>query len=327
MKISIIVAHYKEPWSVVEPLFNSIKEQLGIDFNEVEVILVHDGTEKIQYLEKYHSEFPFKITQEVIEHKGVSAVRNRGLDLATGEYVMFCDCDDRFIHHFALHTFVCSFGKAEIIKTPFLEDQVVNGEFKIIRHDNDVSFVHGKMYRRQFLVDNNIRFDESLTIHEDGYFNVVAQTVAQNNIHEMSPSLYLWKWNDNSVVRQGHNNLFLYKTYDHLMKCRRRILEELWERGYVNEYFQALAKTVLDAYYDFQKPDALQPENKELIEKAEKEFANLYKDIRDDYNDIGINDIAQMMFLCRTIAFQNNMRVEQETVSQFLTRIVKKYLT
>lgn len=325
IRLTIVVPHYKEPWKTVEPLFDSLKEQLGFDLKELEVIVVHDGTEKWGYVEKYPMEFPFKITQIEMEHGGVSKARNLGLENSNGEYVMFCDCDDRFISAYGLYMFSKSFGQVDIIKTPFLEDQVIDGELKLIRHDKDITFVHGKAYRRQFLLDNDIKFDCELTIHEDGFFNVIAHTVAKESIHEMQPAVYLWKYNENSVVRKD-KDLYLYKTYDHLMKERIAICKELWKREFVPEYFQSVAKSVIDAYYDFQKPDALDPKNKEIIKFAEKEFSKLYKEFREDYNEIGVNDIAQMMLICRAIAFQNGMRVEQETLSQFVTRIVKEYL-
>ena len=196
----------------------------------------------------------------------------------------------------------------------------------IISHDQDLTFIHGKVYRREFLLENNIFFDEDMTIHEDGYFNVIANILAKGKIHETSPALYLWKYNENSVVRKDRD-LYIYKTYGNLMDCRIAICESLWEREYVTEYFQAVTKTVIDSYFDFQKHDALKPENKELIASAEKEFARFYEKFREDYNQVGVNDIALMMHACRVTAFMNGLKVEQETISEFLTRIVKTYLT
>lgn len=154
-KISLVVTHYKEPWEVVKPLFDSVKDQYGVDFeNELEVILVNDSDELLDI-----PEYPFTVTVVSEGHHGVSAARNIGLDKATGDYVMFCDCDDRFISPFALHLYKQQIGKYEIIKSPFIEDQMIDGQLKLIRHEKDISFVHGKLYRKQFLIDNKIRFD------------------------------------------------------------------------------------------------------------------------------------------------------------------------
>lgn len=325
-KISLVVTHYKEPWEVVEPLFKSLEDQLGIDLDEeLEIIFVNDSPEDA-FLD-YTFDFT-KLNVKVINegHKGISGARNRGLDKATGDYVMFCDCDDRFISPFAMHLYKQQMGKFDIIKTPFIEDQVIDGKLRIFRHEKDISFVHGKLYRRQFLIDNDLRFNEELTIHEDSYFNVLAGILAEGSQYEMSLAVYLWKYNAESVVRKDRD-LFIYKTYDNLMDCRIAICRELKRRELIEHYFPSVIKTVVESYYDFQKPDALKPENKELIETAEKAFAKFYKEFREDYNESNINDVAQMMFLCRSTAYKNNMRVEQETINQFLTRIVKQYLT
>lgn len=330
MKLSIIITHYKEPWEICRPLFDSIEMQLGVDFeNDIELIIVNDSMDDNDHLNGDKLEnYPFKNVKFVYTgHVGVSEARNAGLSIAEGEYVMFCDIDDRFISAYALHTMMKQFPtKYYIIKTPFVEDQVIDGELKLIRHEGDVSFVHGKMFRKEFLDENNIRFKKELTIHEDGYFNVIANILAKGKIHETSPALYLWKYNENSVVRKDRD-LYIYKTYGNLMDCRIAICESLWEREYVTEYFQAVTKTVIDSYFDFQKHDALKPENKELIASAEKEFARFYEKFREDYNQVGVNDIALMMHACRVTAFMNGLKVEQETISEFLTRIVKTYLT
>lgn len=323
MKVSMIVTHFNEEWEICKPLFDSLAMQLGIDFNDLEVVLVEDGGNELN-TELF--DYPFVIKTYNEGHKGVSASRNIGLDHATGEYVMFCDCDDRFISAYAIHLFVkaAKTGHFDLIKSPFVEDQVIDGDLKLIRHDGDITFIHGKMYKRQFLIDNAIRFNEELTIHEDGFFNVIGNMLAAGNIHEMQPAVYLWKYRDDSIVR-ADRDCYVYKTYDHLMKCRRAICLELKKREYFAEYFQAVSKTICDSYYDFQRHDALKPENKELIKKAEKCFAEYYAEFKDDYKNVNINDIAQMLYLCRVNAYANGMKVEQETLSQFLTRIVKEY--
>jgi len=326
MKLSFVVTHYKEPWEVCKPWFDSLKEQLGVDFNDVEVLLVEDGGIPInpEDLEGY----PYLIKTFNFGHEGVSACRNVGLDKATGDYIMFCDCDDRFIHTYALHLYLKAMKQAmfDIIRTPFLEDQVIDGELKLIRHDQDITFIHGKMYRLDFLKDNNLRFNEKLYIHEDSYFNVLGNMLADGNIHEMSPAVYLWKYRDDSIVRKDRD-AYVFKTYKNLMDCRRAICKELENRERYAEFYQAISKTFIDSYYDFQRPDCLKEENKEIITEAEKAFAEFFKEFRSEYVNVNIKDTAQMMYLCRVNAYANGMLVERETLQEFFNRIVKTYLS
>lgn len=48
-------------------------------------------------------------------------------------------------------------------------------EIVYINHDTDSTFVHGKVHKRQYLIDNKIRWNDSLTIHEDSFFNCLCQ--------------------------------------------------------------------------------------------------------------------------------------------------------
>ena len=324
MKLSFVVTHYNEPWDVCEPWFNSVKDQLGVDFNDIEVLFVEDGGDAID--EDLFIGYPFTVKTFNYGHKGVSASRNIGLDNATGDYVMFCDCDDRFISTYALHLYLkaMKLGKFDVVKSPFLEDQIIDGELKLIRHDNDITFIHGKFYRREFLIENLVRFDEELTIHEDSYFNVIANMLAEERVHEMSPAVYLWKYRDESIVRKDRN-CYIYKTYDHLIKVRRAITRNLEQRERYAEMYQAISKTIMDSYYDFQRPDALKDENRELIKKAEEAFAEYYREFKDEYKNVNIKDKAQMSYLCRINAYQNGMLIENETLKQFLTRICNTY--
>ena len=325
MKLSLVVTHYNEPWDIVKPLFDSLKVQLGVDFNNVEVILVEDGDE---VLNPEVFEYPYEIKIYNEGHNGVSAARNIGLDHCTGDYVMFCDCDDRFVSAYALHLYIkaTKSGLFDIIKSPFLEDQIIDGELKLIRHDNDITFIHGKFYRTEFLRDNELRFNEELSIHEDSFFNVLANMLAEGNIHEMSPAVYLWKYRDESIVRKDRD-LYVFKTYDHLMKVRRAICRELERRERYPEFYQAISKTFIDSYYDFQRPECYKEENKELITRAEKSFSEFFKEFKEEYRNVNINDVAQMMYICRMNAYANGMRVEHETLKEFFGRITKTYLS
>lgn len=326
MKLSFVITHYKEDWEVCKPLFDSLEDQLGIDFDNIEVMVIEDGGEPLN--EEHFVGYPYNVKTFNFGHNGVSASRNIGLDHATGDYIMFCDCDDRFISAYALHLYLKAIktGMFDIVKSPFLEDQIIDGELKLIRHDQDITFIHGKMYRVDFLKDNELKFNDKLTIHEDSYFNVLANMCAEGNIHEMSPAVYLWKYRDESIVR-ADRDAYVFKTYDHLMKCRRAICRELERRERYAEFYQAVSKTFMDSYYDFQRPDCFKPENKEIIEKAERAFAKFYKEFRDEFKNVNVNDVAQMMYICRINAFANGMKIERETLQEFFNRIVKTYLS
>ena len=105
MKLQILVPHYHETAEEMRPLLDSIALQQNVDFDEIGVIICHDGEEipDLDIAEAWDTAdvsalppYPFEIRQIRQEHKGVSAARNACLDAATAEYVMFCDADDMF---------------------------------------------------------------------------------------------------------------------------------------------------------------------------------------------------------------------------------------
>lgn len=93
-KISIIVPIY----NVEKYLNRCIDSILAQTFTDFELILVDDGS--TDNCIKICNEYAEKDNRIVVIHKensGLSAARNTGLDIATGEYIGFIDSDD-YIH-------------------------------------------------------------------------------------------------------------------------------------------------------------------------------------------------------------------------------------
>lgn len=278
-QLTVVVTHYKEPMTVYKPLFDTIQLQTAVDMTEVEVIVVQDGNEggvPLSFLEQ----FTYETKLILMPKGGVSKARNKGLDEAKGEYVMFCDCDDKFYSLFGLWMmFRAMESKPDLISSSFTEENLSDGEYHLIRKDKDITFVHGKAYRRQWLIDEGLRFKDELTIHEDGYFNALCNAVAKTKQYIDQP-FYLWCWNVNSVVRKDRGN-FLLKTYTNLLDAREAYLDEIKRRGYEDEYKIGTVKCWLDIYYDFNTKVFIgaEVEPKKTAMLRIRKFWNKYKDV------------------------------------------------
>lgn len=91
VKFSIVVPIYNVE-KYIGQLVESLQKQT---LNEIEIILVDDGSpdKSGDICDKYASEDKrIKVIHK--KNGGVSAARNDGLDVAQGEYIMFCDSDD-----------------------------------------------------------------------------------------------------------------------------------------------------------------------------------------------------------------------------------------
>lgn len=284
--------------------------------------MVNDGDEDVLDASCFQG-FPFPIAYVTKPHGGVSDTRNVGLLKSTADYVMFCDSDDGFLSNLAMYLIFSAMAEEpDYIVSTFIEEIVNDGNAAIVRHDNDYSFMHGKVYRRQFLLDHELFFDYAMTIHEDGYFNTLVYAVTQREgkLKKIESPFYLWRWNPNSTVRRDSGD-FVLKTYRQLMQVRLGIADELVRRGYDKELKISVCMTVLNSYYDFQKPSYIEPKNKNLRENAERAFKDFWKKYKKVFYDCTNYEIAEMAVSARANATKNGMLFEQQDLKSFLKHI------
>ena len=322
-KLTIVVTHYKEPWETCKFLFDSIEIQHGVDFNDFRVLVVNDGDEK-PLDEAHFANYKYEIEQVIRPHLGLSETRNYGIDYGDSDYLMFCDCDDGFLSNYGLHLVLGAIEEGfDFLYSSFIEEQPLpSGGWKIFRRDKDVVFVHGKVYRREFLRENNIRFNPQLYLNEDSLFNKIAYHSA-DKVKNIETPFYLWSWNGASTVRKDRED-FVLKTYDQVMLMRRLACVELKERGFIDEYFETVVRTVMDVYYDFQKPEFVKKDNAKLAKKAEKEFRRFWNEFADSFWECDSDRISRVMQASRLLAYNNGMRMERIDLKSWLNHIRKE---
>lgn len=104
-KVSIIVPVYK----VEQYLERCIDSLLGQSHKNVEVILVEDGSPDNSGV--ICDDYAKKDNRVVVIHQpnqGVSAARNHGLDIMTGDWVCFCDGDDWYAEDYVAQMLSCA---------------------------------------------------------------------------------------------------------------------------------------------------------------------------------------------------------------------------
>ena len=323
--LDIIITHYKEPGVLGRNLFDSIEMQRDFRFDDLGVILVNDG-EDYELDEEYFGGYHYRIHQMSIPHGGVSKARNAGLDASTADWVMFCDFDDMFTSVFSLHLIFAAIAedKGNLIRATFTEETMDNdGNIHLVSHNDDAVFVHGKVMRREWLKEQGIRFHEKLSIHEDGFFNVLVYTLARETEQKIQTPIYLWAWNGQSVVRKDNSKDYILDTYSHLMRQRMALTEEFIRRERPDDAVRTVAKTVMDSYYDFQKHEWRTQKNKSRMERAERWFCAYLKRYAGIYAKADLILISDVASIARVrVTRERAMLMESETLKDWLNHIM-----
>ncbi len=162
-KISVIMPVY----NVEEFLEEAIESVLNQSFQELELILVNDGStdNSSTICEKYVEEDK-RIKYIEQKNSGVSIARNKGLSLAEGEYIFFMDSDDTIDSDF-LKTSYETAKKED-------SDIVVIGEYYCKRRIPNPAALPtcAQLLRHEFLKQYpDIRFPENIQPCEDGLFS------------------------------------------------------------------------------------------------------------------------------------------------------------
>lgn len=318
MKLQILVPHYKESFEVIKPLLDSIAIQQQVDFSEVGVIIAYDGDEATELPDC--NEYPFEVEHIYGRHKGVSATRNLALDYATADYVMFCDADDMFCHVCGLYII---FNEIEIgfdtLVSQFIEQtKTPDGKMVFINHDMDSTFVHGKVHRRKYLINNNIRFNDNLTIHEDSYFNILAQNLTDQAKY-CPTAFYLWKWRDDSVCR--HDKDYILKTYNNMLDSNDALVDQFIDRNKEDKAKFYIGFMIFDAYYTMNKKEWIDKTNKSYRNAVEKRFAKYYVKHKDRWNKISEQEKMMISNGVRSRSVNEGMPMESITIDAWLKHI------
>ena len=201
--VSVVVPVYNAA-RTLEKCVDSLTSQI---FDDVEILLINNGsTDNSLDVCKEIAEKDSRIKVIDISEKGVSAARNRGIEFATGEFVTFVDADDwidpdvcklfadlNAKHNYDLFCYSAQYHKKGKITTTHLfgkdiellsqnqkeelQIKVFAPQAPIFDYKTNTRFAGsawGKFYKREILLNNNLRFATETIISEDVLFNTLS---------------------------------------------------------------------------------------------------------------------------------------------------------
>ena len=248
MKLDLMITHWTEPWEVGEKAFKMLSVQRGVDWREIRVTLVHDGTKA--FPQEYFAGCPFEVHQVELSHRGIAAVRNWCIDHGDAEWIKWCDFDDTFAHVYAVKNMMDVLrdsGRFDMIWFDLLWEYKDGRVF--LRTDRNPVFIHDKAFRRSFLTGKGIRFKEDLVWCEDSAFlSIVEMEIDHQRIGKIkcdSP-IYLYICRDGSLCNRQE---IKFQNLQSFFARHCYVADEFLKRGLMDQYFTMCVRIMADSYY------------------------------------------------------------------------------
>jgi len=252
MRLQILITQFNEDDKLIKPLLNSIELQQNIDFKDVEVLIGNDGSETFISDELLKS-YSYSIKYYKFEHSRLAGCRKNLFDISSADYIMYCDADDMFLSNIAINLILdATKDDPECIVCNFAGEIPVDKDKYIYRlYENDAVFVHGKVYRRNFLTKHHIEWHSELHEHQDSAFNVLARSIAKKTKF-IKISLYLWKYNPESISRKNGKMYTVY-TWPHMIDSYDCLVNDLKERGFGFQARYYAMYCIYATYYEMRR--------------------------------------------------------------------------
>ena len=264
-KISIIVPVY----NAEQFLCNCIDSILNQQLKDIEIILVDDGSsDKSGEICDYYAQLDKRVQVLHLENQGASNARNRGIELASGDFIGFVDADDWIDKDMYLDMLdkmirvntdvvICSNvifnGESELYAGFPWEDHSVFGNKEIAEQvipaflapmdieANSQQIVMGSvwkcLFRKEVIRRNKIKFDSQIKYAEDLIF--VLQFLSKSKkVLVINAPYYHYRLDIKN--KTGITQKYIHDLYFDLKRVNQHIKEILLEMGYLEKMIMHL---------------------------------------------------------------------------------------
>lgn len=277
--LSYIVIVYNTDLNLLKRCLDSIEK----NSYKTEIIIIDDGSTKdgIRKLcEQYKNmKYIYK------NNGGPGSARNEGILLAKGKYVFFIDSDDYILNNpinlinlennhsdiIFLNYFVESNKQKKLhsLNNIFFENNTLINQYLFKGLLGDYNILDGytigaiwnKLFRRKFLLENEIFYDINIPKGQDIIF-VLNCLIKSPKLTYINKEIYIYYINNESICHKPNQNLVEY--YDVFLKSlrniipsileknilKKQIIEECYEKAVINCLYSVLLINVFNTSYN-----------------------------------------------------------------------------
>ena len=222
-KVSVIIPTYKARETIAKTLHSIAAQSIAED---IEVIIADDADgESYEDIIGRFANLNIKFVER-LTNGGCGLARNFGMCYATANHVCFIDSDDQWANPLAIELLYCAITsqQADAVRSTFLSE--VRGEkgITIRKMEHTCTWVHGCMFRRQYLVDKDLWFSAKLRLNEDMLFNQLLMDGGAK-IVEIPEITYCWRDNPKSVTHESiykNKAVFVEACEEYIAECKKR---------------------------------------------------------------------------------------------------------
>ena len=216
--IDIIIPVYNAR-KTLELTLMSIKLQTIID--KINIYLIDDDSSEDykDILNKYKDMNIIYIKLD--KNNGPAVARQKGIEMSSSKYIMFIDADDLLYDADSIKKLYNKIEEDYDYVVGITIDEKQNTQ---IMNESDL---HGKIYKREFLLKNNIKFNNT-RVHEDNYFNNLV-LLCEPKQKEILEKIYIYVDNKDSIT-----NINKEKEFENLeiyISNIKEIIEEATKRN------------------------------------------------------------------------------------------------
>ena len=259
-KVSIIIPVFNCE-NIIQRCLDSILRQT---YPEIEIIIINDGsTDKSGDICMSYKKRDSRIIFLSIDNHGVSYSRNLGIENSSGDFILFVDSDDYvlpdYVYNMVNNANNCQYvvsniqmvnpykilprNKTSIFRIPLKEGNYEIKDYLEVLAILGISPLIGapycKLYMRDIVINNHVRFNENTCYAEDLEFNLSYLRFVKNVAISTNADYIYWKIIGNTLSR---------KKYDF------KYLEDRWE-------------TLFSFYDKLFQTDSRENKNRELIHR------------------------------------------------------------
>ncbi len=216
------------------------------------------------------------------ENIGPGGARQYGIDHSNGKYIIFIDADDVFNDGYSVEKLYNCIDKNNLnILTSNFNRQLNDGFSEYLYNE---TWLHGKIFKRAFLEENNIKFNNSRA-NEDTGFNSLVSMVEGGFFPYLEDFTYIWMNNSCSITRRNNGEYKYYGLEGYIYNMIWSIEEALKRNCKKEEIALKSFIALYCIYYKYVKFKNLDKKNGNMLLTSSKKLKKYY-----DINSIYITE-------------------------------------